>query len=54
MAHRRRMEAENTRIRRKARAQYIDTVRKLVLFVRKRDPRWKARETWIAAEQAER
>jgi DnaJ family protein A protein 5 len=45
---RRRMEAENDKARKKARKEYTDTVRNLVEFVRKRDPRWKAREAALA------
>jgi DnaJ family protein A protein 5 len=49
---RRRMEQENKKVRTKKRKEYIDQVRDLVEFVKKKDPRVKAREAAIEAEKA--
>eukprot|EP01048_Picozoa_sp_COSAG05_P020554 COSAG05_NODE_3518_length_2013_cov_1.932602_3_plen_136_part_00 len=46
------LNTECTRWRGLALCRFNETVRKLVEFVRKRDPRWKARETWLADEKA--
>ena len=51
---RRRMEQENKKARAKKRKEFIDTVRNLAEFVKKRDPRVKAREWMLAQEKAKK
>jgi DnaJ homolog subfamily A member 5 len=48
---RRRMEEENKKARRKARREFNDTMRELVAFVRKRDPRLaKVLLSWLTCQ----
>ena len=51
--NRRAMEAENKKLRRKARKDFMDTVHNLVYFIKKRDPRVKAMEKAAAKQKQE-
>ncbi|GAA5872966.1 hypothetical protein JCM1840_007284 [Sporobolomyces johnsonii] len=50
--HRREVEKENQRARQAAKREYNEAVRKLVLFVRRRDPRYSSTSTSTAREAA--
>ncbi|GAA5949626.1 hypothetical protein JCM21900_002476 [Sporobolomyces salmonicolor] len=50
--HRREIEKENQRARQAAKREYNEAVRKLVLFVRRRDPRYSSTSTSSAREAA--